>query len=273
MTILTEHLVLSEQQTLDSTHQRAALTGKVRGSFALECGLKQVTCTDTDTKGQCLLLGLPRSVLVNGIRAVQTATLAEHRAQRGTRTLRSHHDNIDILGRNNTRAVTPVDCEAVAVVQRLAGLQILLDGGPLLHLTSVRKQHAEDSTLLSSLLDREECLARYPTVSNGLVIGLALTLANDDVETIVAQVASLSRTLHTITDDGNNLILQYFTCFLKRELLAGDYSLDNATKIHFCHNCNYVLMLYLSLCTMPALHENRRFIGPLPPCTRMRRET
>ena len=132
-------------------------------------------------------------------------------------------------------------------------LQILLDGGPLLNLTSIAQKHAEDGALLSGLLDREQCLTRNPSVGHSLVVGLALTLTNDHIETVVAQVAGLSRTLYTVTDHGDRFILQYFTCFLQRELLAGDYSLHHATKIHLCHNSFCFLsrllrqVLYISL--------------------------
>ena len=215
MAVLAQHLILSQQQSLDGTHQRAALTGEVRGGLALEGGLEQVAGTDADTEGEGLLLGLACSVLVDGIRAVQSAALAEHGAQRRARTLGSHHDDIHVLGRNDTCAVAPVDSEAVAVVQGLAGLQILLDGRPLLHLTSIREQHAEDGALLGCLLNAEQGLAGHPAVGYCLVVGLALTLANNHVETVVAQVASLSGTLDAIADDGDDLVLQYFTCFLE----------------------------------------------------------
>ena len=215
MTILAQHFILSQQQALDSTHQTSALTSQVAGSLALESGLKQVTGTDTNTESQRLILSLARSILIDGIRTVQATALAEHRTERGTRTLRSHHDDINILGRNHTRAVAPVDSETMTVVQRLARLQILLDCGPLLHLTSIGEQHAKDCTLLSSLLNREQRLARNPSVSHSLLVGLTLTLTDDDVKAIVAQIASLTRTLNTITDDGDDFILQYFTCFLE----------------------------------------------------------
>ena len=122
------------------------------------------------------------------------------------------------------------------IVQGLTWLQILLDSGPYLNLTSITQQHAKDSTLLGSLLDREEGFTGNPTIGYSFLVGLALTLSNDYVETIVAQVTSLTRSLNTVTDYCDYFILQYFTCFLKRELFAGDHGFDNATKIHLCHN-------------------------------------
>ena len=67
MTILAQHFVLSQQQALDGTHQRAALTGQVIGSLTLEGGLKQIACADTDTEGDGLLLSLAVSVLIDSL--------------------------------------------------------------------------------------------------------------------------------------------------------------------------------------------------------------
>ena len=113
MTVLTEHIVLSLQETFDSTHQRTTLTSKVRSSLTLECSLKQITCTDTDTECNSLFLCLARCILVNSVRAVQTTTLAEHSAERSTRTLRCNHNNINILRWNYACAIAPVDSETM----------------------------------------------------------------------------------------------------------------------------------------------------------------
>ena len=75
--------------------------------------------------------------------------------------------------------------------------------------------HAQDSALLGSLLNAEEGLARHPAVGNSLVVGLTLTLTDDDIEAVVTQVAGLSGTLHTVTDDGDDFVFQYFTRFLE----------------------------------------------------------
>ena len=157
---------------------------------------------------------MTRSILVNSVAGVDATTLEEQCTQRCTRALRSDHDHIDILGRNDTCAVVPVDSETVAVVQCLALGEERLDLRPLCDLTCVRKQHSDDGTLLSSLLDGEQRLTGNPTISNSLVIAAALTLAYDYIETVIAKIAGLTRTLDTVANDCNRLILQYFTCFL-----------------------------------------------------------
>ena len=155
------------------------------------------------------------------------------------------------------------------IIEGLTRSKVFFDGRPNLNLTSIRKQHADDCTLFCSLFNREESLTWYPSVSNGLFVGLSLTLSNNNVETIVTQVASLTRTLDTITDHGDGFVLQYFTCFLKRELFAGDYGFHDATKIHFCHK-NGNLNCYTYPYETRLFTRNSPFVAPSPPYTRER---
>ena len=236
MSMLTKNIVLSLQQTFDSTHQSTTLTCQVRGSLTLEGCLEQIARADTDTHSQCLLLSLARSILINSVRAVQTATLKEHSTKRCTRTLRSNHDHIDVLWRNNTRTILPVDGETMGIVQCLTSSKMFLDCWPNCNLTSVRKQHTDNCTLLYGLFNREQCLTRHPTVGLSLLVAAALTLTNDDIEAIIAKVTCLTRTLNTITNDGDRLILQHLTCLIQCELFACHDVLNDAAKIHLCHN-------------------------------------
>ena len=67
MTILAKNIVLSFEKSLYGTHQRAALACKVGGSLTLECGLEEITGTDTDTESDSSLLCLARSILINSV--------------------------------------------------------------------------------------------------------------------------------------------------------------------------------------------------------------
>ena len=207
MSVLAQHLILSLKESFNGTHQRATLTGEVTCSLTLKGRLEQIAGTNTDTEGDCLLLGIARSILINGIGTVQTASLAEHCAERSSGTLRCYQNHIHILGRNHTCTVAPVDGKSVTIIQGLARSQILFDFWPDGNLTGIRKQHAEDCTSLCSLFDREERLSRYPSFSYSLLVGLSLTLTDNDIEAIVTQVACLTRSLNTIADNGNRLIL------------------------------------------------------------------
>ena len=120
-------------------------------------------------------------------------------------------------------------------IQGLACGEVLLHHGPLLDLRSVGEQVFDHGRLLAGLLDAEEGLAGHPAVRDGLVIGLAGTLANDDVDTVVLEVQGLSGALDTIADHGHDFVLKDFACFFNRKLIAGDDVLDHSAEIHLCH--------------------------------------
>ena len=120
-------------------------------------------------------------------------------------------------------------------IQCLTRFQVGFHSRPNSHHSGIREQAHDDSTLLTSLLDAEQRLARYPTISNRLLESLALTLANDHVETIIAQVQALTRTLYAITNHCDCLVFQNLSCFLQRKLFTGHHILDNTAKIHLCH--------------------------------------
>ena len=130
-------------------------------------------------------------------------------------------------------------------IKRLAGSEVLLQSGPYAHHSCIGKQTHHDGALVGSLFDGEERLAWNPSVGLCLLESLALTLAYNHVEAVVAQVASLTGTLYAVANDGNRLVLQNLTCFLKRELFAGHNFLDDAAKIHFCHSLVDLLLLKL----------------------------
>ena len=113
---------------------------------------------------------------------------------------------------------------------------MLLELRPYRHHCCVGKEAHHDACLLCGLIDGEEGLARHPAVGLSLLVGLALTLSDDHVETVVPEVAGLSWPLYTVTDYGDLLVLEYFPCFFKREFIAGDDILVHSAKVHNCHN-------------------------------------
>ena len=133
-------------------------------------------------------------------------------------------------------------------IQRLACSEVGLDFRPQLHLRGIGKQHAYDCTLLGSFLDGEQRLARHPSVGHSLVVCFALTLAYDDIEPIVTQVASLTGTLYAIAQHCNRLVFQNLTSLLQRKLLAGHYILNDTAKIHFCH---FLFSVFMRLMPRP----------------------
>ena len=123
---------------------------------------------------------------------------------------------------------------------------MLLDGWPYGHHCSVGKKAHYDAAPFAGLLDAEEGLAGYPAVSHSLVVGLAWTLAYNDIEAVVLQVERLARALNAIAEHGDGLILEHFSCLFYRKLFAGHYILFDSAKIDFCHNgLNFN---YLTIC-------------------------
>ena len=112
---------------------------------------------------------------------------------------------------------------------------MLLHRGPDRDLGRVGNQELDDGALLAGLLDFEEVHARDPAVGDGLVIRLALALADDDIESVVFQVQGLSGALDAVADDGDGFVLQDFACFFQGEFLAGHDVLVDTAKIDLCH--------------------------------------
>ena len=242
VSVLTQHLVLCQEQALYGAHERAALAGEVAGGLALEAGLEEVARAYAHAEGEHLLERASRVVLIDGVGGVEAAAFEEHRAQRGARAFGRHEDDVDVGGGHYARAVAPVDGEAVREVERLAGGEVGLDGGPELHLCCVGEQHADDGAALGGLLKTEERFARHPSVGHRLLIGLALALSHYDIEAVVAQVAGLAGALDAVAEHGDGFVFEHLACLLQRELFAGHHFLDDASKIQFCHfsSCYWV---------------------------------
>lgn len=214
---LTEDLVLSEEHTVDTTHQAATLTVQVGVDLLLEGGLVEVAGTDGDTHGDGLLLGLAGSVLVDGNGGVDTTALTEEGTDGTAGTLGGNEDNIDTLGDVNLGEVLEDGGETVGEVESLALSDEGLDGGPGLRLGGIGEQVHDDGTLLNGGVDIEQVLAGDPAILNGLLPrSTILTDTDNDVQTVVTQVQTLTVTLGTVTDEGQSVVLEVLL-----ELLTG----------------------------------------------------
>ena len=122
---------------------------------------------------------------------------------------------------------------------------MLLHRGPDGNLGRIGNQVLDDGTLLAGLLNLEEVHARHPAVGHGLVKGLALALANDDVETVVFQVQGLSGALYAIADDGDNFVLEHLAGMFQRKFFPGDDMFVHSAKIDSCHNSIDLIVVFL----------------------------
>jgi hypothetical protein len=125
--VLSENLVLSEEHSLDTTHELdvstilgirlcssrrnivrrkqdthdTTLSVKVREHLLLESGLVEVTGSNGDTESNSLLLGLAGDVLEDGDGGVDTSSLEEESSDSSSGTLWCDEDDIDVLGGDN----------------------------------------------------------------------------------------------------------------------------------------------------------------------------
>ncbi len=80
---------------------------------------------------------------------------------------------------------------------------------PGLGLGSIGEEVHDDGTAGDSLINWEQVLACNPSVLLSLPPGLStLTDTNNDVETLVASVKTLSVTLGSVTDHGKSIVLE-----------------------------------------------------------------
>jgi len=86
-----------------------------------------------------------------------------------------------------------------------------LEVRPSLGLSGVGKQVHDDSSLVDSLVNVEEVLARNPPILLGLLpASTVLPDTNNDVDTIVTEVQTLTVTLRTVTDESKSVVLEVF---------------------------------------------------------------
>jgi hypothetical protein len=117
---LTENLVLSEEHTVDTTHQATTLAVQVGVYLLLECGLVHVSGTDADTESDSLLLGLASNVLVDGDGGVDATALTEEGADGTAGALGGNEDDVNVGGDFDLGEVLEDRGETVGEVESLS---------------------------------------------------------------------------------------------------------------------------------------------------------
>lgn len=223
----------------DTSHEDTTLTVEVRVDLLLERRLVRVTGSDGDGERARLLHGLASHVLPDGDRRVDSAALLEQGADGAARTLGRAEDDVDVLGSLDSGVLGVHERESVREVKSLAfslpgfrnqnvssfpfsfsgetiemahdeGLDVL----PGLRLGGVREEVHDDRTAVDRLVDGEEGLSGDPSVLLGLLPRLSsLADTDDDVDTVVASVESLSVTLGSVPDESERVVLEVFLEF------------------------------------------------------------
>lgn len=101
--------------------------------------------------------------------------------------------------------------------------QLRLDGRPCLGLSSIREQVHDDSTLANGLVHLEQVCSRDPAILHCFLPRRAiLSYTDNDIETIVAEIETLTVTLRAITDQSESVILKIFLSNLSIMLSCGE---------------------------------------------------
>ncbi len=208
MSVGTKHLILCQQQSLDSAHQCAALTGKVGKHFPFEVGFKQITRSHANAQCYHTLERPSGSILEDGVRRVEAAPLEEHFPKGSTRSFRCYQDHIHIGRRDNARTLFVGDPEAMREVKGLACCQVRFDAGPYFNLRRIGEQVLDDGCPLACFLNLKQRFARHPTIGHSLIPGFtALALPHNHVEAIVTQIERLARSLYPVANHGDCFVL------------------------------------------------------------------
>lgn len=96
------------------------------------------------------------------------------------------------------------DCQFYLVLGQLG-----LDLRPRLTLSSIAEEVHNNGTSGDSLIDIKKICAWNPAVLLSLLPrGAILANADDDIETVVAKVETLTVTLRAVTDEGEGIVLE-----------------------------------------------------------------
>lgn len=176
------------------------LAHQVRVDLLLEGCLVEITRSNSDTEGNGLLLGIAGHILPDGDGRVDTLASLEQAADGPAGSLGGNEDDINVRRNLDLGEILEDRRETVREVQGLA-LELGLDGGPSLGLSSVGEEVHDDGTLGDGLINIEQVLARDPAVLDGLLPGsTVLADTDDDVKAIVAEVETLPVTYDAMSE-------------------------------------------------------------------------
>ena len=196
---------------------------------------------------QAAFLGASGRVLLDGEARVDARAREEIAPHRCAGALGRHHDDIHVLRRHHPGLFPVGDREPVREIQRVARLQVLLDHRPDGPLRRIRHQHLDDGAPAHRLINLEQRLARHPAVLHRPVpVPLECAgLADDHLETVIAQVERLGRPLHAVADNRDRLALQHLARLGHRKFLPRDDLFLRSTEINDCHNCINLWFVFL----------------------------
>jgi len=94
---------------------------------------------------------------------------------------------------------------------------------PCLTLGRITEQVHDDGPLGDGLVHLEEVLSRHPPILDGVFPRLAVFAhADDDIETVVAEVEALSVALRAVANKGKSVVLEVILLFCRVSRLLSD---------------------------------------------------
>mmetsp|Transcript_9504 Transcript_9504/g.18011 ORF Transcript_9504/g.18011 Transcript_9504/m.18011 type:complete len:392 (+) Transcript_9504:99-1274(+) len=211
MTVGAKDIILGQEHPVDSTHQDTAFASQITEDLFLEGGFIHVACANSDADAKSTISRFARHILVDSNTGVDAAAFQEETADGCTGAFGGNKDDIHVFGRHYTSIFFEHNTETVGKVKSTPFFEVGLDCGPHLFLASVGQEVHADVRLGYSSTNVEKGLSRNKTIINGtLPAGSAFSVTNDDVNTLIPSVESLTTALSTIADHAKGLPFEHF---------------------------------------------------------------
>src|SRR5690606_2149476 len=150
------------------------------------------------------------------------------------RSLKCNQNNVYASWRANASLPFITDPETMRKIQCFSWRQILLNSAPPRDLSGITYEKLENGAVLTGFCNFKKGLAGNPAIGNSLVPSLGVfPLTYDDIKSVILKVKCLTRSLNSVTQNGNHFILQSFLGFLKRKFFSCYYIFFNCTELQF----------------------------------------
>src|SRR5205807_4619463 len=106
-------------------------------------------------------------------------------------------------------------------------------------LSCVAEQVLHDAALLGGVLDADEVLSLLPAVGHRLLPARPGSHADQDVQTLIAQVEALAATLRPVPEDGGDLVGEDSALPLDGPVAALDDLLGDAVDLDGLHHWTF----------------------------------
>jgi hypothetical protein len=114
-----QNFILSEEHSLDTTHETSSFTVQVTVDFLFKGGLVEISRSNCNTKSNSFLFGFTSDILEDGERGVDSSSFLEERSDCAAGSLGGDEDNINVSGWHDTGEILVDNGETVGEVKSL----------------------------------------------------------------------------------------------------------------------------------------------------------